>query len=78
MDIRLSQSNEGTLIEPKSVLGILWLQTHFENKHWESLSQSLATIPNDQSQELFEDASSAGLEIISNSPVLKKAKSLYN
>ena len=63
MDIRLSDKSNGTLIEPFSVHGILWLQTHFESDHWESVSQGLATIPKKDAQMLGEDALQAGLNV---------------
>ena len=45
MDISLSDKKNGTLIEPKSVHGMLWLQTHFESIHWETISNGLTIIP---------------------------------
>ena len=63
MDIRLSDKRNGTLIEPKSVLGILWLQTHFESDHWESICNDLVIIPTKDAEMLIEDAQKAGLNI---------------
>ena len=63
MDICLSDKRNGTQIEPKSVHGILWLQTHFESKHWESISNGLVVIPFKDAKMLGEDAISAGLNI---------------
>ena len=63
MDISLSNKRNGTQIEPKSVHGILWLQTHFESDHWESLSSGLVIIPAKDAQMLEEDAGKAGLNI---------------
>ena len=63
MDICLSDKNGGTFIEPISVHGILWLQTHFESDHWESISDGLAIIPNKDSEMLVEDARKAGLNV---------------
>ena len=42
MDISLSNKSNGSHLEPKSVHGILWLQTHFESNHWESICFELA------------------------------------
>ena len=50
-------------LQPKSAIGMLWLQTHFENDQWESLSNSTVIISEENSQLLIEDASSAGLDI---------------
>ena len=63
MDISLSDQRNGTQIEPKSVHGILWLQTHFESDHWESLSNGLVKIPSKDAQMLSEDAIKAGLNV---------------
>ena len=63
MDICLSDTKSGTLIEPKSVHGILWLQTHFESIHWESISKGLVVIPSKDAKILFEDAKQAGINL---------------
>ena len=63
MDIRLSDQRNGTQIEPESVHGILWLQTHFESKHWESISNGLVIIPTKDAEMLGIDAQKAGLNI---------------
>ena len=63
MDISLSDKRNGTQIEPKSVHGILWLQTHFESKHWESISNGLVTIPTNDAKILCEDAKKGGLNL---------------
>ena len=63
MDITLSDTNSGTFIDPKSVHGILWLQTHFESTHWQSIAEGQVKIPSKDSHMLFEDAISAGLNV---------------
>ena len=63
MDISLSDKRNGTQIEPTSVHGILWLQTHFESDHWESISNGLVIIPARDAGMLAEDAKEAGLNI---------------
>ncbi len=63
MDIILSDTSSGTFIEPTSVHGILWLQTHFESTHWKSLAEGEVKIPCKESQMLFEDAILAGLNV---------------
>ena len=55
MDISLSEKRNGTQIEPRTVHGILWLQTHFESKHWESISNGLVIIPTKEAQMLGEE-----------------------
>ena len=63
MDISLSENRNGTQIEPRSIHGILWLQTHFESEHWESLSNGLVIIPIKDAQLLGEDAAQAGINV---------------
>ncbi len=63
MDICLSEKRNGTQIEPKSIHGILWLQTHFESEHWESISNHLVIISTKDAEMLGEDAKKAGLNI---------------
>ena len=63
MDISLSDKRNGTQIEPKSVHGILWLQTHFESDHWESIINGLVIIPSKDAEILSKDAEKAGLNV---------------
>jgi hypothetical protein len=42
---------------------MLWLQTHFEESHWELLAEGLATVSHSNADELIEDASDAGLNL---------------
>ena len=63
MDISLIGKRIGTQIEPNSVHGILWLQTHFESEHWESISNGLVIIPAKDAEMLSEDAQNAGINI---------------
>ena len=63
MDISLSDKRNGTQIEPNSVHGILWLQTHFEKDHWESICNGLVIIPTKDAEMLSEDAQKAGINI---------------
>mgnify|MGYP001468424525 FL=1 len=63
MDINLFDKRTGTQLEPTSVHGILWLQTHFESEHWESISNGLVIIPTNDAEILVEDAKKAGLNV---------------
>ena len=63
MDINLSEKRNGTQIEPTTVHGILWLQTHFESKFWELISKGQVMIPTNDAQMLGEDATNAGLNV---------------
>ena len=63
MHISFSNKLNEIQIEPKSVHGILWLQTHFESEHWESISNDLVIIPSKDAEMLCEDAQKAGLNV---------------
>tara|TARA_B100000579_G_scaffold105397_1_gene83882 strand:+ start:969 stop:1196 length:228 start_codon:yes stop_codon:yes gene_type:complete len=63
MDISLSDKRNGTQIKAKTVHGMLWLQTHFESNHWESISNGLVIIPTKDAQMLGSDATKAGINV---------------
>ena len=65
MDICLINidNNLNKSLQARSALGMLWLQTHFENDQWEALSNSTVIISEENSKLLIEDASNAGLDI---------------
>ena len=56
-------------LKPTSVIGMLWLQTHFDNDHWEALSNNEVIVSQENSKLLIKDATSAGLNIKSFSGV---------
>lgn len=63
MDLRLISEGQAFRLQPESVHGMLWLQTHFEQSHWELLAEGLATLSPANVDELIEDASNAGLNL---------------
>ena len=65
MDIRLVtiDNNLNKSLQPETAIGMLWLQTHFENDQWEALSNSTVIISEENSKLLIEDATNAGLNI---------------
>ena len=71
MDICLVtiDNNSNKSLQPKSAIGMLWLQTHFENDQWEALSNSTVIISEKNSKLLIEDAINAGLDIKSFSDI---------
>ena len=71
MDICLENidNNLNKSLKPISVLGMLWLQTHFDNKECEALSNNKVIISKENSELLIKDATSAGLNIKSVSGV---------
>ena len=71
MDICLVDidNNSNKSLKPTSVIGMLWLQTHFEDNQWEALSNNQVIISKENSKLLVKDAISAGLNIKSFSGV---------
>ena len=71
MDICLVNidNNSNKSLKPTSVIGMLWLQTHFEDNQWEALSNNQVIISKENSKLLVKDAISAGLKINSFSGV---------
>ena len=71
MDICLVDidNNSNKSLKPTSVIGMLWLQTHFEDNQWEALSNNQVIISKENSRLLVNDAISAGLNIKSFSGV---------
>ena len=65
MDICLVNidNNLNKSLHPTSAIGMLWLQTHFENNQWEALSNNDVIISEENSKLLIQDATSAGLNI---------------
>ena len=71
MDICLINidNNSNKSLKPTSVIGMLWLQTHFEDNQWEALSNNQVIISKENSKLLIKDAIRAGLKIKSFSGV---------
>ena len=71
MDICLINidNNLNKSLKPISVIGMLWLQTHFENEQWEALSNNAVIISKENSGLLVADATHAGIKIESVSGV---------
>ena len=63
MDICLIKTNEGTQIKITSIHGMLWLQSHFEEGHWDSIANNQVIISNSDSAELALDAQQAGINL---------------
>ena len=71
MDICLVDidNNSNKSLKPTSVIGMLWLHTHFEDNQWEALSNNQVIISKENSKLLVNDAITAGLNIKSFSGV---------
>ena len=63
MDIWLIDTKEGTELRPESIHGMLWLQTHFENAHWEAIASKKVRLSFEDAKNLLEDAKEASLSI---------------
>ena len=65
MDICLVNidNNLNKSLKPTSVIGMLWLQTHFDNEQWEAIANNAVIISEENSKLLIKDAISAGLNI---------------
>tara|TARA_Y100000766_G_C18677988_1_gene493308 strand:- start:396 stop:689 length:294 start_codon:yes stop_codon:yes gene_type:complete len=65
MDICLLNidNNLNKSLQPTSPIGMLWLQTHFEDEQWEALADNSVIISEENSKLLIKDATSAGLNI---------------
>ena len=65
MDIMLLGTEEGTLLRPASIHGMLWLQTHFEDLHWDAIASNQVILPREDAKYLLKDAKAASLRISS-------------
>ena len=63
-DIRLDRANEGFHLQAASVMGMLWLQTHFTNHDWEAIADGEATLSEPDAVKVANDADYAGLKIL--------------
>ena len=73
MDISLNSldNNSNKYIKPISVHGMLWLQTHFENEHWEALADNRVILSEIDSKFLIQDANAAGISVKSTTEISK-------
>ncbi len=70
MDLWLVSSSDKTHIRPTSIHGMLWLQTHFENIHWEAIASHSIFLDKSNAKILVNDAKQAGLIIHSVQPAI--------
>ena len=74
MDVCLTNvdNNLNKSLTPKSVHGMLWLQTHFEELQWEALSDGRVILSKEDARLLKNDAELAGvkMEYISHISIL--------
>ena len=76
MDISLNRTNKGSIINVKSIHGMLWLQTHFENNWWSALAKNEVKVCSEDAKNLLKDAQEAGL-ILKIIPILSSPLRSY-
>jgi len=69
MDLCLISQGNSFRLQPESVHGMLWLQTHFEPAHWDLLAEGSATVSRTNADDLLDDAANAGLRLSRQSPL---------
>jgi hypothetical protein len=62
-DLSLTAQGDGYQLMPRSVIGMLWLQTHFETSTWDLICAGAVRLKTDSCDALCKDASSAGLTV---------------
>ena len=63
-DICVVTLRHKAIVSPRSVLGMLWLQLHFEDDEWEKLSQGSFLLERHNAVMMVEDAQEAELIIL--------------
>ena len=63
MDIQLVNVIDKIFVVPQSVLGVLWLQTHFGDEHWDDLTNGAVILQPHNAAMLVIDAESGGLKV---------------
>ncbi|APD48568.1 hypothetical protein KQ302_09760 [Synechococcus sp. CS-602] len=61
MDLALAPTTCGYRLQPASAVGMLWLQTHFEDKHWHHLAEGNVSVEQASADLICDDATAAGL-----------------
>lgn len=66
MDIQLIDVIDKIFVVPQSIVGVLWLQLHFEPKYWDDLTKGAVVLPRQDAASLVIDAEDGGLIIKHN------------
>ena len=56
VDLLLAPMESTNRLVPASAMGMLWLQTHFDEEHWDELSRGLVALSPSCSESLIADA----------------------
>jgi hypothetical protein len=62
-DLSLTAKGDSYQLEPRSVMGMLWLQTHFETSTWDLICSGAVRLKADSCHLLCSDARDAGLNV---------------
>ena len=62
-DLSLTAKGESFQLMPRSVIGMLWLQCHFETSTWDLICSGAVRLKGESCDALCRDASSAGLNV---------------
>ena len=62
-DLSLTAKGDSYQLLPRSVMGMLWLQTHFETNTWDLICSGAVRLKADSCDHLCSDAVDAGLNV---------------
>jgi hypothetical protein len=62
-DLSLTAKGDSYQLLPRSVMGMLWLQTHFETSTWDLICSGAVRLKPDSCDHLCSDAVDAGLNV---------------
>ncbi|MFZ9229349.1 MAG: hypothetical protein ACO24U_08335 [Prochlorococcaceae cyanobacterium] len=62
-DLALLELDGSYLLQPRSIVGLLWLQTHFEPQSWDLICSGKVRLSAATRSALCADAKSAGLHL---------------
>ena len=62
-DLSLTAKGDSFQLVPRSVLGMLWLQTHFETSTWDLICSGSVRLRAESCESLCRDAQLAGLMV---------------
>jgi hypothetical protein len=63
VDLALLELDGAVLLQPCSILGLLWLQTHFEPGSWDLICSGSVRLSAASRHHLCSDALAAGLQL---------------
>lgn len=62
-DLSLTAKGDSFQLMPRSVIGMLWLQCHFETSTWDLICSGAVRLKGESCDALCRDASTAGLNV---------------